>query len=259
LTHPLGGDAAGRRDPAPAAAWLHEFAVDADGAVSAAVLYWTPAGETAVKNREYRYISPVILYNKNTGEIKGITSIALTNRPNLHVPALNHQQQEGTMKKLLKLLGLAEDATEDAAMNAVTKLQNELQTAMNREFVPDLAKFVPRGDYDQMQTRAANAEQKLADGAKEKLETEINSEIDTALKAGKISPASKDFYLAMCKSEEGLEQFREFLKTAPVIAEPSGLDKKSADGAQGGKALNAEEQQIIDNLGISTEDYLAAE
>ena len=26
-------------DPAPAAAWLHEFAVDADGAVSAAVLY----------------------------------------------------------------------------------------------------------------------------------------------------------------------------------------------------------------------------
>ncbi|RLB68616.1 MAG: hypothetical protein DRH04_06625, partial [Deltaproteobacteria bacterium] len=27
-------------DPAPAAAWLHEFAVDADGAVSAAVLYW---------------------------------------------------------------------------------------------------------------------------------------------------------------------------------------------------------------------------
>lgn len=245
-------------DSAPAAAWLNDFSLDADGAVSAAVSYWTPTGEKAVKNREYRYISPVILYQKDTGEIKGITSIALTNRPNLYMPALNHQQEEATMKNLLKLLGLAEDATEDAAINAVSKLQNDLQTATNREVTPDLAKFVPRGDYDQMQTRAVNAEQKLADDAREKLETEINSEIDTALKAGKISPASKDFYRAMCKSEDGLQQFREFLKTAPVIAEPSGLDKKPLGEGQD-KALNAEEQQIIDNMGISREDYLAAE
>ena len=132
------------------------------------------------------------------------------------------------------------------------------QTAMNREVTPDLAKFVPRTDYDQMQQRAVNAEQQLADAAREKLETEINSEIDAALKAGKIAPASKDFYTAMCRSEDGLNQFRKFLETAPVIAEPSGLDNQSA-GDGHGQSLNAEEQEIIDNLGISKEAYLAAE
>ena len=240
-------------EKAPAAAWLTDFYLDEDGAVTAAVNTWTPAGSKAVSEKEYRYISPVILYDERTMQIGGISSVGLTNRPNLYVPALNHQQKENIMdlKALLKLLGLAEDATLDAAMNAIQKLQGDLKTAMNREITPDLQKFVPRADYDQVLERATNSEKKLADTAKEQLEASINSEVDAALKAGKIAPASKDFYSAMCRTEDGLTQFKKFLESAPVIGDPSNLDGKDLPE---GKALNAEQKQIAEMFGNSAED-----
>jgi len=246
-------------EKAPAAAWMNNFEV-IDGKVVATVSRWTPDGESAVSSGGYRYISPVIIYNKNTMEIVGISSVGLTNRPNLYVPALNQQQpttEENMLKKLLAKLGLPEDATELQAMNAIATLQSDLDTARNAQTTPDLNKFVPRADFDQMQERATNAEQQLADNAKEQLESDINHAIDAALEAGKIAPASKDFYVAMCRNEGGLDQFNEFVKTAPVVAAPSNLDEKKPNGD--GKSLNAEEQEICTSLGISTEDYLAAE
>ncbi|WP_321367601.1 phage protease [uncultured Desulfuromusa sp.] len=240
-------------EQAPAAAWLSDFALDENGAVTAAVNSWTPEGEKLVSEKSYRYISPVILYEKDTMQIVGISSVGLTNRPNLFVPALNHQQKENIMdlKALLKLLGLSEDATQEAAMNAIQKLQGDLKTAMNRESTPDLQKFVPRADYDQVLERASNSEKKLADAAKEQLEESINSEVDAALKAGKIAPASKDFYTAMCRTDDGLTQFKKFLESAPVIADPSNLDGKDLPE---GKALNAEQKQIAAMFGNSEDD-----
>ncbi|MCF6267626.1 MAG: phage protease [Desulfuromusa sp.] len=243
-------------EPAPAAAWLSNFALDENGAVTAAVNSWTPAGEKAVTDKEYRYISPVILYDQKTMQIAGISSVGLTNRPNLFVPALNQEtrttEEEMKLEDLLKKLGLPAAATLEQALNAIQKLQGDLQTAMNRETTPDLTKFVPRADYDQVLERATNSEKKLETDAKEKLETAINSEVDTALKAGKIAPASKDFYVAMCRTEDGLTQFKQFLESAPVIVDPSDLDTREQPDS--GKALNAEQKQIADMFGNSAED-----
>ncbi len=242
-------------EPAPAAAWFNNFALDDKGAVTAAVNAWTGSGMSAVKNKEYRYISPTILFDKNTMQIVGIRSVGLTNTPNFYLPALNSQKKEKTMNwaQLLKLLGLPEDATVEMAMNAVQKLQGDLASAINREKTPDLQKFVPRADYDQLMTRATNAEAKLEEKAQADLETAINSEIDAALKAGKIAPASKDYYVAMCRMDGGLEKFKKFIETAPVIAKDSGLEGK--DPEQGhAKAMNAEEQQIAAMFGNSADD-----
>ncbi|MDY0212560.1 MAG: phage protease [Desulfuromonadaceae bacterium] len=242
-------------EQAPAAAWLNGFALQ-DGQVVAKVERWTPAGEKAVSQGEYRYISPVILYNKNTMEIKGISSVGLTNRPNLHVPALNQQQpttEVNMLKKLLAKLGLPEDATEEQALSAIATLKDDLAAASNAQQPPDLNKFVPRADFDQLQARAANAEQKLATAASEQLEGAINQQIDEALKGGKIAPASKDFYAAMCRTQDGLEQFKQFVATAPVIAGASGLDGKNPD-TDNKTALNAEQQRIAQMFGNTAED-----
>ncbi len=155
-------------------------------------------------------------------------------------------------KGLLALLGLAETASEEQATNAVRKLQGDLQTALNRAETPSLDKFVPRTDYGAVLARAINAEQKLADRDKADLEMAVNTAVDTALKDGKITPASKDFYLATCRQQGGLEAFKKFLETAPVIGKTSGLDGKQPD--DGVTALNAEQAKIAAMFGNSAED-----
>lgn len=155
-------------------------------------------------------------------------------------------------KQLLALLGLTEASTEEQAINAVKKLQGELQTALNRAETPSLDKFVPRADYDAAVARAANAEQKIADQAKTEMETAINAEVDAALKAGKITPATAEYHKANCRADGGLDRFRAFVAAAPVIGDGSGLDGKKPGDSD--TALNAEAQQLAAVFGNSAED-----
>lgn len=245
-------------EQAPAAAWLHEPRVEPDGRISAAVKTWTPAGEKAVLNREYRYVSPALAISRTTGAIVGIQSVGLTHKPNLAIPALNHEQQEDPMldyKKILKALGLSEDASEETALNTITTLQADLQTALNSARTPSLDKFVPRADYETALNRATVAEAKIAQGNKDRLEGEIETAINQALTEGKIAPASKDFYVATCRAEGGLEQFRKFVASAPKIVADSALDGKKVPG-ETATALNAQEKDICSRLCVTEEEYL---
>jgi phage I-like protein len=242
---------------APAAAWLSDLKVESDGRITAAVNSWTPEGEKAVRNREYRYVSPALLYDPRTMVVRDIVSAGLTNTPNLPLSALN-QMEEHTMdpllKKILAKLGLSEDVTEETALNAIGKLQIDLQTALNSAQTPPLDKFVPKADYELALNRAATAEAKISQGEKDKLEGEIETAINQALTEGKIAPASKEFYVATCRAEGGLEQFKKFIASAPQIVADSGLGGKKPDGAR--TAINAQENEIIAKMGITEEEYL---
>ena len=244
-------------EPAPAAGWIKALSNE-DGAIWGEV-EWLDAGKQLVGGRQYRYLSPVILYRPSDRVITGLTSVGLTNQPNLRLGALNSEQdgEEQIMDELKKVkvaLGLTEDADTEQALNAITKLKGDLASAMNRAETPDLAKFVPRGDYDQAMARAANAEQALAEDKKERLHAEIEAEIKAALSAGKITPATVEYHKASCQQEGGLERFREFVKAAPVLAGDSGLDGKVPDSD--GKALNAEERRMCELLGVDEKVYL---
>lgn len=243
-------------DPAPAAGWIKELQLR-DGVVAGRI-EWTPRGRASVESREYRYLSPAINIEKGTNFIRSISSVGLVNKPNFRLPALNHAQKEHPMdlKDLLLKLGLPENGTLEQALNAIGKMQGDLQVALNRAETPSLELFVPRGDYDTALNRAATAETKLADQQKVELETAINSEVDAAMQAGKIIPATKDYYLAMCRQDGGLEQFKKFVAAAPVVGDASGLDTKQPKDE--GVALNSEEKQICANLGISEEEYRKA-
>ncbi len=240
-------------DAAPAVGWIEAMEVR-DGAVWGRVA-WNAAGAEAIGRRAYRYYSPVYIYEKSTGRIVALHSVGLTNRPNLRLAALNqqtHNPEEAMLKKLLKALGLAEDATEDQAVNAVQTLQADLATAANRAKTPDLSLFVPRADYDATLARATNAEKALADKQAADLDEAINREVDAALRAGKITPATKDYYMAWCRQENGLDEFKKFVAAAPVIGDPS----HTAATLPAGKAtaLNADQQKIAEMFGNSAED-----
>ena len=269
-------------EPAPAAAWITALENE-NGAIWGRV-QWTPRGAALVGERQYRYLSPVILYRPADGVITGITSAALTNQPNLRLGALNRgdrghlgdrgqgtgvstctltpnpctlKQGETNMETnayqiaLNAALGLPENAGHDRALNAVSELKAKMDAA--RADLADLEKFVPRADYDQALERAANAEKTLADERAAKLEGEIEAEIKAALEAGRITPATADYHRAACRHEGGLERFREFVKAAPVIAPDSGLDGKKPEDA--GRALNAEDRRVCELMGIDESEY----
>lgn len=245
-------------EEAPAAGWFKELQVREDGSIWGRI-EWTDKGREAVVSKAYRYISPVFMYDPATNLIIKLTSVGLTNRPNLYLPALNREQhmEELSMNQtqfaaLLAALGLAATATAEQAINHVTKMQGDLTTALNHASQPPLDKFVPKADYDVVLAKATNAEQKLADQAKAALETAINAEIDTALKAGKITPATKDYHIAQCRMEGGLDRFKAFCQAAPTVAADSDLDKKKPGETE--TALNAEEAQVAAMFGNSADD-----
>jgi phage I-like protein len=242
-------------------------------------------------SREYRYLSPAFLHTKKM-EIMSLVSAGLTNRPALVLKALAHatydvdevldadaavalaaaqpNSEENTVdkKELCKRLGLAEDSTDEqilaacaalkkAGVEAVAKLtavQTELATA--RQAQPALDKFVPRADYDVALARAEKAEQVILAEAAKALEVTIDVEIDTALKARKITPATVDYHRAQCTQQGGLERFRTFVAAAPVVAPDSDLDDKDLEKDQ--KKLSEDQLAVARNCGLTPEAYLAA-
>lgn len=73
---------------APAAGWVDRLEVRA-GAVWGHVKEWTQRARQQIADKAYRFISPVFQYEKQSGRIVALTSIALTNSPNLTMTALN--------------------------------------------------------------------------------------------------------------------------------------------------------------------------
>jgi phage I-like protein len=245
-------------DPAPAIAWVKELE-NRDGAIWGRT-EWNTSGKQLIGDGAYRYLSPVIIYEQSTGIIVGLTSVGATNQPNLKLPALNHEQgattpKESTMlKAILAALGLPENTTEAEVVGKIGGLRNELATAANRAENPSLEKFVPRADYNAALAKATNAETQLQQIKDEKLETDVNTAIGQALKDGKITPATADYHKAQCRQEGGLARFTAYCAAAPAIGGDSGLNDKDLNTNR--KALNAEEQKVCDNLGITAEEYL---
>ncbi len=268
-------------EPAPAAGWI--TALEVRGSSSQGALWgrveWTERGREAVASREYRYLSPVFLHEKEPGgRIVRLLSAGLTNSPNLRMTALSREggaqyiparagaREETDMvaEEIRAALGLSEDATAEQAAAAVNALKQERDTALNRAkekvdssaAAPGLDKFVPRADYDAALERAANAETKLAEQRSEALEKEIEAE---------ITPATADYHRAQCRDEHegksgeksGLERFREYVEAAPAIAGDSGLDGKQPKDAKD-RALNADlsssQSRIAALFGNSAED-----
>lgn len=240
--------------PAPAVGWIKELAVR-DGAIWGRV-EWNAEGAAAVTSRAYRYLSPVFTFSATTREIDRIVSVGLTNSPNLEMAALNAAEQKETADMvdptILEALGLKPTADVAATVLAINSLKETRQTALNSAQSPDPAKFVPIADHQLALNRIASFEAEDKTRAEAEIETAVNS----AIEAGKIAPSSRDFHMAACRAEGGLERFRSFVSAAPVIVKPSGLDGKRP--MPGDLALNAEEKAAANALGISFEDYAKA-
>ena len=123
-----------------AAAWVGNLRVDPRlGLVGD--FKFTDRGADAVTNRRLRFLSVGWLVD-DAGTPTHISSIALTNKPNIPVaPILNKEPQatknvedtkEPEMDKLKEILGLSPEATEEDVLAAVGKLKED-NAALNKE------------------------------------------------------------------------------------------------------------------------------
>lgn len=265
-------------DEAPAAGWINKLEVR-EGSIWGRV-EWTERGTASLISKEYRYISPAFMHTK-TGVVTELVSVGLTNKPALDQLAAVAHAKPGTGEnimdpKILAALGLSPTATDAEVLVAIqsrgadgekmakeliasreqlTSTKEQLATASAK--TPELDKFVPRADHDAMTARVKVAEDKLVANEKSTKDNEIAGEIAAALKVGKITPATSDYHKAQCAQEGGLERFREYVKTAPVIGDPSDLAAASPPG-KGVKKATVEQLAIAARCGVSEEEYLAS-
>jgi phage I-like protein len=250
LVAPIGGSS-------PAFGWFQNVTVEKDGSIWADV-EWTEKGKAAVSGLEYRYISPV-LFLQEEGVINLIARASLSNSPNLDIKSLNNSKQvkpakELNMKSILAFLGLSETATEAEALAAVSAMKTSLNAAQTKGQSVDLTAYAPRADVAAMETRALAAEKQLAELNAASLKKETEAAVDQAIKDRKIAPASREQYLSLCSTKDGLENFKKAMAASPaVFGDTSQVPAGSPPGSQ--TSLNAEEVAMAKSMGYSEDEW----
>ncbi len=217
---------------APAAGWIKKLINRGEDGVWAAI-EWTERARQYIANREYKYVSPVWLKRISDNRVFRLINVALTNQPNIDgmVPLINklgfegqENTKEAVMKDLLKLLGLSEDATEEAAIAAVNKLKVPVQVIANKGVLDALGLAATATESEIIGTIEAmkQSHTKIDDVVKELntlksglIQRDADGAVETAMKDGKITPAQKDWALDYAKRD--LEGFKVFVSKAPVV------------------------------------------
>ena len=270
---------------APAGGWIKDLFIE-DGAIAAKV-EWTPKAQEYLKNKEYKYLSPVVLVRKSDQKAVVLHSAALTNTPAIDgmyaiVNSLNldEYEEEGglfnmeLLKQLAKLLGLDENATEEQVVQAIKTTVGEVEklkdTAKDKETgegTETVANKVICGllgvDSESAKTEdLAAAIMALKNPAKHVPVTEFNklkerldkkdSEeiVMKALKNGKISSAQKEWAQEYAlKDPEGFKKFVEKAPQAVPMGEIDFEEEKKEDGK-----LEETTMKVCKMLGVSSED-----
>lgn len=208
---------------APAGGWVKKLEYTPEAIV--AKVEWTPRAKQYLSDKEYRYLSPVVLTRREDKKAVKLHSLALTNTPAIDnmFPIVNSagipDEEDGEnleksngieMKAIIELLGLPEDATAEQVMQELTKR-------------------LPIGD--------AQAHK-----------LEVENILDNGLRNGKILPYQMDDMRAF--AEANPDGFKAFINKAPQIVP---IGKLRLTDPPGKRDENAE--GICETLGLSMEDY----
>ncbi len=239
---------------APAAGWVKELKLE-DGAITA-VVEWTPRGAQYLENKEYRYLSPVVNVRKTDNKAIGLHSLALTNTPAIENMAaiVNSDTFEGgqekmDMQKIAELLGLGPDATEEQIMEALSALLAENKSLKDGQQQPPendkvvankavcellgLKAGAPVADATAkiMELKAGKVDgvdlvAKIAALEKQNAERTADEAVTMALKAGKITPAQKEWARGYALADAA--GFAAFMEKAPQVVPMGSVQMEEA-------------------------------
>lgn len=261
---------------APAAGWIKALALTDQGVEG--TVEWTAKAQEYLINKEYRYLSPVVLARKSDGRAIVLHSAALTNAPAIdHMKAIvnsidvsvyidpekGNDNMNELLKKLITLLKLNENATEDQVLEALgaaiapsTDPQTEL--VANKTILDLLGCSAEAKTEDVsaaiMALKNTSSTVSKADflALKAQLDQrDADEAVLTAMKAGKITPAQKEWATEYAlKDRAGFDAF--VLKAPQVIP----LDKLDLDSPLKPRtaALDDTTMKICKMAGVTEED-----
>lgn len=259
---------------APAGGWIEDIYKGDDAIV--AKVKWTDRAKEYLQNREYRYLSPVVMVRKSDRKAAAIHSVALTNTPaidgmfalvnSIDISNLEEKEEDTQMdlKKLAALLGLPETATEEDVEKALAEAKASMEANKGDEGKSDT---VPVANSVVLSLLGLGADAKTEDVAtaimtlkagtgndevlalKEELKKR-NAEdmVQMALKEGKITAAQKEWAKAYALSDK--EGFQSFVEKAPVVVPQGKMELKDAPA----DSKQDYDMEILKNCGISKED-----
>ncbi|MGK4387735.1 hypothetical protein [Ectopseudomonas oleovorans] len=199
----------------PAIGWAREYCINERGAIRP--MGGMAAACNAIAERGTATSPPVFTYDDD-GRIHRFSSFGLVNAEladRAQRRTTHHEEHPDARSSHPAALGLPETSTKTRRRRRHQGAEGGQGNGLNSEKAPSLQLYVPRGDYNALEQRALNAEQQLKQRAEDELKTAINTEIDAALKAGKITPATKAYHLAACQEEAALGRSCEFVVAAP--------------------------------------------
>ena len=260
---------------APAAAWIKELRVD--GATIQGRVEWTENAAARIRAKEYRYLSPVFLFDEKTRAVTYLVGAGLTNNPALDLPALATAQptddvedsmNEEQLKALRQALGLAEDADIPAILAAVAvaaaatgslaKVAEKVGLAKDASGddilaaahkAPTGGDLVPRAEFDRVATELATLQT-------ESTEAKATAAVDAAVEAGKVSPATREWAMAYAKSDP--TGFASFVEAAPAIVTPGATVPGGTPTGDPEAALTADELAVCRSMNIKPDDFKAS-
>lgn len=266
---------------APASGWLKAggFTYVEGVGVCSENYQWTDKAQAAIAANEYKYLSPVLYYTA-TGEVVGLHSSALTNKPNLDLPqaklaALSEEflSTDSSMDELLErlrwMLNLPITATAEEISAELAKAQQQiseksgvtiaanaqnlfdalaafdLKLAANSE--PDPNNWVPMTVYQealqQGQSLAANAEQE-----------KFNQILTAACSDGRLTGQATIDWVKQ-RAQTDIAGTIAYIEGLPKIAALTQQQSKTLNIAanqqqQGNKQYTPEELDVAKSLGV---------
>lgn len=280
--------------PAPAAGWYQDLAWRPGEGLFATVELTARARE-AINAGEYRYFSPVFRFDQGTGEVLEILMGALTNDPGidglqplqlLAAATFGHRHNEDPdmdkhktlLSAVIAALALADDASDETAIAALTALPPQLDELRQLRQTLDLSDQVTGADAVAACTRALAARQPdpaqyvpvaVAEGLRGQIaaltaridahdQAALTALVDQALEAGVlVNDAERDWALNLGGKDPAL--LRQFLDTRQPLAaltrtQTGGREPPAASGAEG---LTADELAVCTATGIAPEVFAA--
>ena len=265
---------------APAAGWIKDLYPGEDALM--ARVEWTKKGREYIANKEYRYLSPVVLVKKADQHAAVFHSAALTNTPAItgmfaiiNSDALSIEEEEEPrmeLSALIELLGLEEGAAEEDVLKRIKELTQQAaeegqggqegkegpakegtQLVANKT-VLDLLGLPEDARTEDVTARImafkagdSVLQRRVAELEKQAASQKAEELVGLAMKDGKLSPAQKEWAVAYALSDP--KGFAKFVEKAPVVV-PMGKTAFAADE----RKQDGVDWRILKNQGVTEED-----
>ena len=262
---------------APAGGWVKDLIYTPEAIV--AKVEWTPKAKEYLKNKEDRYLSPVVLTRKSDSKAVVLHSLALTNTPAINgmfaiVNSVDFDTyntltggKEMDLQRIKELLGLPAETPEEDVMNALVKVLEKVKdapdpkTEEDKEVVANsvilgLLELPADSKTEDVTTKimalkagASQRDQEMKETLERLKQKEADDAVMMALKAGKITAAQKDWAKEYAlKDRKG---FDSFVEKAPAVVPVGKLDTTEAPK---NKEKVEVDEFILKATGLSKED-----